>query len=956
MAASKVNERTGLVEQLIDARNPEVLEQLKQTILSAQQPVGFDIETHDNNRHQGLNDFMNMNPKSDKYKSSKKLVFDINRTTLCGFSVYVRGDNTVYYANAAHADEENRLPPELVTDFVQFVADNCLKVIHNYPFERTMCLNTKGVDLGWNYVDTLQMAVSAYNSDQYDIETFRQSDLRGIKRLIPEIRKTFAGVADLRKLDTAQQEVLQKVIGKESKAEHSYNGFTKSMTYGYNLKQATERIFGYKQTSFKDALLGRAHMGQLTGEEVLHYGADDAYWCVRLFDWLTQFMQNTNPKVLDTFYRQENPMPFIFSDCWNRGWRVNQPAIHKRKISERALYVEQVKKLGELLQGLDFFSSPMPRMYQKQSKWYVGKEGVAYQRYRDKINFLKNGWAELDQAELEGAAEVTDFDYATLTAGAVSLPWFKEEGLKMKKKDVDRRGNFSHYMVQRTLLHDLCMLPFVYIKGDIKTDAEARGKLLEFANRMGSEPALWLKEWKRYGQMLELPDDQKRVLAQQCCDHYPVDTVKAIIGCLNAIGSIDQRMKLYITGYLQMTDPETNRMYPVISSRLNTRRMAAENPNTMQLSKRGDSTYIRGFFLPERDDHLLVAVDWSQVELVLIGELSKDPNFQKAYGQIPYDDLHLGAATAAINVHYPEFTAEMLGSVKYLEGKELEAFQANYSKVLVDPVKNVALQPYEVTKWWRGSAGKPSNFGYWYSGSLMTVQDKLNWTMDEMWAGTDNYRSTFPVAEQWRINTQREIQFQGYVDIFDGHRRVRYEATDDWFYQFTAKWDAYNDYTLSHFGKFIAKKIQRRAGNQAVNAKIQGGCATLAKRSILTLWNEIHAADSKWDAQFLMPIHDELVFSVRWDQAIEFGQRILDVMCDHKDLVSWLKLNGTISVGKTLEPYHPVKAPYGQIELDEAPEIEGYVPEEYKDTQLSEELRHQVVAYLMGHEPRELAA
>lgn len=956
MAISRVNERTGLVEQLIDARNPEMLNTLKEKILQAQQPVGFDIETHDNNRHQGLNDFMNLSPKSTKFKSSKKLVFDINRTTLCGFSVYVRGDDTVYYANAAHADEENRLDPELVHDFIHFISQNCLKVIHNYPFERTMCLKTTNVDLGWNYVDTLQMAVSAYNSDQYDLETFRKSDLRGIKRLIPEIRKTFAGCQDLRKLDTAQQELLQKVIGKESKAEHSYNGFVKSMTYGYNLKQATERIFGYQQTTFKDALLGRAHMGQVTGEEILHYGADDAYWCVRLFDWLTQFMQANNAKSLEVFYQQENPMTYIFSDCWARGWRVNQPAIHARKESERKLYVEQIQKLGALLQDLEFSSAPSPRMYQKQPKWYVGADGMAYEKYRNKIRFLKDGWADFEQALHQDFAEIEDFDWATLTAGAVSVPWFKEQNFKLKKAELDERGNFSHYMVQRTLLHDLCMLPFVYIKGDIKTDAEARGKMLETAERMGSDPALWIKEWKRYGQLLDVPLEQQQVLAQQCCDAYPVETVKQIIDCLNTIGSIDQRMKLYITGYLQMTDPGTNRMYPVISSRLNTRRMAAENPNTMQLSKRGDSTYIRGFFLPDRDDHLLVAVDWSQVELVLIGELSKDPNFMKAYGQIPYDDLHLGAATSAIKVYYPEFTAEMLGSVKHLSEDELEQFRDKYSKVLVDPVKNKPLEPYEVTKWWRGSAGKPSNFGYWYSGSLMTVQDKLNWTTDEMWAGTDNYRSTFPVAEQWRINTQREIQFQGYVDIFDGHRRVRYEGTDDWFFHFTAKWNAYNDYTLSHFGQFVAKKIQRRAGNQAVNAKIQGGCATLAKRSILKLWNEIKAPDSKWDAEFLMPIHDELVFSVRWDQAVEFGNRILEVMCDHPDLVSWLKLDGTISVGQTLEPYHPEKAPYGQIELDEAPVIEGYIPEAFKDKKLPDAMRQNVVAYLMGHDPVEAAA
>lgn len=953
---SQINERTGLVEQLVDARNAHVLEEIKAKIHQMNQPVGFDIETHDADRHDGLNQFMKLNKDAEDYKNPKKLVFDINRTTVTGFSLYIRGETTVYYANMAHADEENRLAPELARDFIQFLADNPLKIIHNYPFERTMCLKSLGIDLGWNYVDTLQMAVSAYNSDQYDINLFRQSDLMGIKKLIPEIRRTFAGVNDFRQLDTAQQELIQKVLGKESKADHSYNGFVKSLNYGYNLKQITERIFGYKQTTFKDALLGRAHMGQLTGEEVLHYGADDAYWCVRVYDWLCQFMQNTNPAVIRTFFEQENPMCYIYSDCWVKGWRVNTEAILSRREVERKNYVEGIKELGELLQELEFSNDPSPRLYQKQPKWYVGKEGISYQRYRDKILFLKNGYAEYIDALDHYDAPVEDFDFATLTAGPVSLPWMEEEKFKLKKKELDLRGNFSHYMVMRTLFHDLLMLPFVYIKGDIKTDAEARGKLLELAERLGSEPALWIKEWKRYGQLTELPIEVLQELAENCAKEYPVETAQRVIKAINALAQTEQRMKLYITNYLLLTDPETGRMYPIISSRLNTRRMAAENPNPMQLSKRGESTYIRGFFLPHRDDHLIVAVDWSQVELVLIGELSKDPNFQKAYGQIPYDDLHLGAATSALRVYYPEFTAEMLSSVKSLEGEDLEAFKIQYSKVFTDPVKNVELKPYEAAKWWRGSAGKPSNFGYWYSGSLMTVQDKLNWTSDQMWEGTDNYRQTFPVAEQWRINTQQEIRYQGYVDIFDGHRRYKYEGTDDWYYNFTAKWNAYNDPTLSSFGAAIAKRIQRRAFNQAVNAKIQGGCATLAKRSMLTLWHEINAPDTQWDADILMPIHDELVFSVRWDQAIDFGKRILEVMCNHPDLVNWLKLDGTVSVGRTLEPYHPDTAPYGQIELDEAPSLEGYVPKSMEGKKLPVEYRHNVVAYLMGHDPVEAAA
>ena len=46
-------------------------------------------------------------------------------------------------------------------------------------------------------------------------------------------------------------------------------------------------------------------------------------------------------------------------------------------------------------------------------------------------------------------------------------------------------------------------------------------------------------------------------------------------------------MKLYLTPYSQLMDPETHRLYPVVSSMLATRRMAASFPNPMQLAQTG---------------------------------------------------------------------------------------------------------------------------------------------------------------------------------------------------------------------------------------------------------------------------------------------------------------------------------------------------------------------------------
>lgn len=89
--------------QLVDARNFDDLSPLLFQKIENNGLFGFDIETHDHDRHEGLNQFMKVNSEGEK-SSGKRLVFDVNRTVVTGFSLYIDGDNVV------HADVGNRIP------------------------------------------------------------------------------------------------------------------------------------------------------------------------------------------------------------------------------------------------------------------------------------------------------------------------------------------------------------------------------------------------------------------------------------------------------------------------------------------------------------------------------------------------------------------------------------------------------------------------------------------------------------------------------------------------------------------------------------------------------------------------------------------------------------------------------------------------------------------------------
>lgn len=928
--------------------------------------MGFDIETQDVNRHAGLNQYMNVDPLSEVYKSPKKLVFDINRTVVTGFSLYADGDDTKYYFNLNQADVENRIPWEMVKPLFDHIKENCIWVCHNFSYECTIMGKTYGYDLGRNYIDTMQMAVSAYNADEYNPNRLFSNGLGGIKTLFPSIAKTFMGWENGQEMSTAQIEILGQVIAKDSIAEHSYNGLVKSIRYGYGLKEAVKSFFNYKMDSFEKTLNGKAHMGMLTGAEVLSYGADDAFWCVQLFHALYQYMGSVSPALFKVFVHQENPMPYIFSQRWQKGVRVNLPAIKKRQTQERINFTEIVREFKEHIKNVGGFPvEPSSVLSEKQPKWYLGKEGNGYVKYRERIT------------EFANSEDGDDFFVSQQLSGAISERWLTDVltedpqaaeiqlvqslvalGRKPTKvmlstpakiqsalvKILKDRGNFTHYMMVRVLLHDLCEIPLVYIKGDISTDNEARGKMIERVQELAKSPEAWLKLWQRQCSSKEafLANlDALRVEAEKKVAAYAKkeDAILGVLACLNKMALIDTRMKLYINPYLLLTDPETGRMYPTISSLLNTRRMAAQNPNPMQLSKRGESIYVRGFFLPDEDDELLVSVDWTAVELVLIGEFSKDPAFYEAYGQKPFRDLHGKAAASAIAMYHPEFTAEDFTRMK---SQTIEELSVLFPQASINPITKAMFEDgAKAYKFWRGDAGKPSNFGYWYSGNLMTVQEKLNWSTEQMWEATSNYRETFAVAEAWRVNRQAECQNFGSITLADGHRRVRFEATQLWATWMQSQFDLAQNPAISNFGREVIKRVANRAGNQTVNADIQGSCATLAKRSIIGLSH----VEQSMGASFWMPIHDELVYSVKKSKALDWIMKMKEVMCHHPEIVKFLMLDGTASMGCTLEPFSKT-APFGQIELDEYKGPEGLLPEEFDGQVLTREEQEVVLNYL----------
>lgn len=833
--------------------------------------TGIDVETQDSNRHQGLNTFCNYKPDGTKAKNTK-LVFDMKRTVMTGFSLYPEGADAAFYVNLNHADVQNRLPWEKASKLIEVKPAGKHWISHNAPYELTSFKNCYGLELD-SVICTMQMAVSAFGPDEYDINKFiaaGQGGIAALRNQLIQLAMTYDPSA--RSMPPALEEVVGKIIAKESSAEHSYNGFVKNIAYGYGLKGLVKNFFNHQMTTFEQVLNGKAHMGQLTGAETASYGAEDAYWAVRLFRHILEFMAKTNPEVIPTFFDQENPMIHVFSNIWDEGLRVNTEAVFNRRDEERQNLAEILREMkAEVRKLLPFDDEPHEGLL--TDDWY--KKGHA--KYRKQIV----DWANSPDRD-------DDFAQCHQVRGPVTNAWSIEDG-----KPESTGPNLSHYMPQRVLMYDLLRQKVIRSQGKIQSDGEARGKLL---------------------------------------DRLTDETQQAVIQGLNKISGVEQRMKLYLTPYTQLMDPETGCLYPVVTSMLATRRMGASVPNFMQLGKRGESTYVRGFYQADTDEHVMISCDWSAVELVEIGEFSGDPAFIKAFGQIPHDDLHAGAAADILSVDVPGMDEAKFKALKAFSNWDdyrdnFGQDMTNYNRLMT----NLKGQPLDIgaaPKYWRTELGKGANFNYWYSGFLATIGERMGWDMDKTGEATKRYRERFSVAEMWRLNVIEQGKRDGFITLPDHHRRVRFEATQLWAEYFGSKFKLTTDdpkddlvFRYNAVWDYIIRKIQTRANNQLVNAYIQGSCATLAKRSIIRILKK--ARERGWDSRmfrFLMPVHDELVFSAHRSIAVEAVHLIRETMIDHPDMFTQCKLDASPSIGLTFEPFNPKKGILtGQVELFELP-------------------------------------
>ncbi len=115
--------------------------------------------------------------------------------------------------------------------------------------------------------------------------------------------------------------------------------------------------------------------------------------------------------------------------------------------------------------------------------------------------------------------------------------------------------------------------------------------------------------------------------------------------------SISKLLHTYLDSFPKLINPSTGRLHTVYNQTVTaTGRLSSSNPNLQNIPIRTErGRQIRRAFVPRDPDHLLLAADYSQIELRIIASLANDRHLLSAFA----NGLDIHAATAAKIYHLP---------------------------------------------------------------------------------------------------------------------------------------------------------------------------------------------------------------------------------------------------------------------------------------------------------------
>ena len=191
-----------------------------------------------------------------------------------------------------------------------------------------------------------------------------------------------------------------------------------------------------------------------------------------------------------------------------------------------------------------------------------------------------------------------------------------------------------------------------------------------------------------------------------------------------------QKLKsTYVDAIPSLIHPKTGRVHTSFAQAVAaTGRLSSNNPNLQNIPIRTEKgRRIREAFVPRDENHSLVAIDYSQIELRIIASVSEDPGMMDAFRK--GIDIHTATAAKVFGVDIQQVDKEMRRRAKTV------------------------------------------NFGIIYGISAFGLSQRIGISRTEAKEIIDSYFAQFPGIKTYMDETVNSCRDKGYVETIIGRRR-----------------------------------------------------------------------------------------------------------------------------------------------------------------------------------------
>jgi 5'-3' exonuclease len=713
---------------------------------------------------------------------------DVIGSKLSGMSLTF-GPNKQYtvYIPVDHVDTDC-VKSEDLRDFIASL-HGVTKVIHNTQFEGTVLFNEWGAewaDNGFhgylpNWLDTkfeasyvdenfslglkkLSKRWLDYDQVDYDTVTTLEGEPGSLKggRLLGEFKKC---VKEAVTRVATQDDVIDGACADEFGLDEVHLGDT--------IEVSPAEFVMVERRQYK--------MRELSAQHVFDYAADDVVTTSALHNFFKLFMQLEN--TWQTYLDVEISASYLHTQSFVQGVPIDLAKLQELREIDDKTYDEAWAKLSTYLmtKGWDgclppvYDGEPTPKQIKEAFTIVTGEELETAVRKLDRLADAVEAGGSLAMAEL-----IRNRD------------WESFKTLVLQHFDGQPVFNPGSPKQMQRLFYEVMGLPVRVFNAPTAT---MRAKGIKQGTPQTNELAV------KYAMLDAAPEEA------------------AALEAIRLMKMVSTRRGLYYDTYPYFVHWKTGLVHSSHNQcATNTRRASSSKPNTQQMPKHakveGQAARFREVIAPHKKGAVVVSMDFSSQEILLLAEWSHDPVLELAFTGNPPLDLHSKTGVGIWNrnhslMSYEEFVAAVEDKSNPLH-KQAKKYRA---------------------------LGKTVNFGSQYRMAAKKAASVMLVTEEEAQTMLDAKAEAFPVSEAWALKEMEDVKQTGISKTLLG--------------------------AVRHLGPALLSEDRYEAGKaerQTLSFRIQGSAAEMTKQAEGAMWDM--GLVQKYDCRVYFPVHDEVVASV----------------------------------------------------------------------------------------------